>query len=498
MTKRYAHLGLLLVFMMVLIVSCQPQVVEVTVEVTRVVTETVTEVVEGETVVVEVTRIVVEEAVVEEEMLDEPVEATGSEEGEPSPFQPGSGQKLVVTRVSGDGWVDSSAAPAEAAVADNTTRAENENTVVVPQPAAETSMLSTEVAAENVLTAAEVDDNAQWEMYLAYLEAYEGLPIIEMDVRERHEIEILDANGAPVLAAELTFIDPEGEIVYRLRTHSDGRAYFFPNLLAPEFQHESYTVNVLADHTQLIDTFTLQRNGELEQRWLRETDYVSVAPLATKIDIFFVIDATGSMGDEIKQLKENMTAIAARLDALETSSLVRYGMTVYRDRGDEFTSQTYQFTADVEAFAAALAEVEAAGGGDYPEDMHEGLQKSLQVADWSINNTISLMFVIGDAPPHLDYEDQVWTYDVAALEAAVRGIKMFPIASSGLDEQGEYIYRQLAQVTGGKFLFLTYGAAGAGTLGNNTDLTVNDYDVTSLDGLITKIIEEELSFQGRS
>ncbi|MCB0033738.1 MAG: VWA domain-containing protein, partial [Anaerolineales bacterium] len=322
--------------------------------------------------------------------------------------------------------------------------------------------------------------------------------IIEMDVRERHEIEILDGNGFPVLAAELTFANPDGEIVHRVRTHSDGRAYFFPNLLAPEFQSASYTVNVLADYTQLIDTFTLERNDELEQRWLRETAYEPVTPLATKLDIFFVIDATGSMGDEIQQLKENMSAIATRLDALDASSLVRYGMTVYRDRGDDFTSQTYQFTADVGAFAAALAEVEAAGGGDYPEDMHEGLQKSLQVADWSVNNTISLLFVIGDAPPHLDYDDQAWTYDVAALEAAARGIKIFPIASSGLDEQGEYIYRQLAQVTGRKFLFLTYGAAGAGTLGNNTDLAVSDYDVTSLDGLITKIIEEELSFRGRS
>ncbi|MCB0037643.1 MAG: hypothetical protein KDE51_26610, partial [Anaerolineales bacterium] len=178
MTKRYGQLGFLFVLVLLVVVACQPEVQTVEVEVTRVVTETITEVieVEGETVEVEVTRVVIEEVLVD------PIEATGSEEGEPSPFEPGSGQKLVVTRVAGDGWVDSTAAPAEAAVADNTTRAENDNAAVAQQPAAETNSLSTEVAAENVLTAAEVDDNAGWENYLVYRADYNGLPIIEMDV----------------------------------------------------------------------------------------------------------------------------------------------------------------------------------------------------------------------------------------------------------------------------------------------------------------------------
>ena len=40
-----------------------------------------------------------------------------------------------------------------------------------------------------------------------------------------------------------------------------------------------------------------------------------------------------------------------------------------------------------------------------------------------------------------------------------KGIKIFSVGASGLDKQGEYIQRQMAQYTGGKFVFLTYDQA---------------------------------------
>jgi hypothetical protein len=65
------------------------------------------------------------------------------------------------------------------------------------------------------------------------------------------------------------------------------------------------------------------------------------------------------------------------------------------------------------------------------------------------------------------------------------------LASSGLDDQGEYIFRQLAQITSAKFLFLTYGADGMP--GNSTTHHVDDYSVLSLDQMIVRIVEEEIS-----
>jgi hypothetical protein len=79
-------------------------------------------------------------------------------------------------------------------------------------------------------------------------------------------------------------------------------------------------------------------------------------------------------------------------------------------------------------------------------------------------------------------------------EATTRGIKIYPIASSGLDEQGEYVFRQLAQFTGGRFIFLTYGPEGPGSTGTQTDLNVSDYTVSALDQLVVRIVEGELVY----
>jgi hypothetical protein len=105
---------------------------------------------------------------------------------------------------------------------------------------------------------------------------------------------------------------------------------------------------------------------------------------------------------------------------------------------------------------------------------------------------VSLAFLVGDAAPHLDYPDDS-DYAVEVFEAAKRGIKIEPIASSGLDDQGEFVFRQLAQLTGGRFSFLTYGAAGAPEPGDTTTHHVDDYSVLSLDDLVVRLVSEELA-----
>jgi hypothetical protein len=184
-----------------------------------------------------------------------------------------------------------------------------------------------------------------------------------------------------------------------------------------------------------------------------------------------------------------MIIISERIHALPSKPDVRFGMTIYRDRGDEFISRTLDFTPDIETFTEELSKVVANGGNDYPESLNEGLHDAIHLPEWRIEETVSLIFLIADAPPHLDYEND-YDYAEEVFESAQQGIKIFPLASSGLDDQGEYIYRQLAQITGGKFLFLTYGPEGGP--GDETTHHVDDYSVLSLDELIIRLVEEEL------
>ena len=211
------------------------------------------------------------------------------------------------------------------------------------------------------------------------------------------------------------------------------------------------------------------------------------------LDIHFVLDATGSMGDEISRLRDNMTSIANQIAALPSEPDVRFGMTVYRDEGDLFVTRNFDLTSDLESFLAALADVEAEGGGDYPEALDEALADALELPEWRRDGAVELMIVIADAPPQIERAVQQPS-GLTALEAAERGVKIFPVAASGTDDQAEYVMRELAFITGGRFVFLSYGVDGASTAtGPSTDITADDYDELPLDALVVRLVQDELS-----
>jgi hypothetical protein len=330
-----------------------------------------------------------------------------------------------------------------------------------------------------------VDDNAQWDDYLLYrLQAADwGLQVHDIDVTQRYIVRVITPAGRPVLGAEVSIENSQGEEIASLLTPADGRALFFPAAFGAD--DGPFTAVVRKDSRQASVEITS------DQRQVEVVLDATATAEPIRLDIHFLIDVTGSMGDEIQQLKDNMIAIAEQIGQLPSSPDVRFGMTVYRDRGDAFISRTFDFTPDVETFVEALREVEANGGGDYPESLNEGLHNAIHLPEWRADETVSIIFLVADAPPQLVYE-QDYDYAVEVLMAAERGIKIFPIASSGLDDQGEYIFRQLAQITGGKFLFLTYGAGGAP--GDDTTHHVDDYSVMSLDELVLAMVMEELAY----
>ena len=95
------------------------------------------------------------------------------------------------------------------------------------------------------------------------------------------------------------------------------------------------------------------------------------------LDIAFAIDVTGSMGDELARLKDSVASVVERIEALPGDPDVRLAMTIYRDEGDSFVTATHDFTSDIGAFRSALAEVEAGGGGDWPEALDEAMDEVL-------------------------------------------------------------------------------------------------------------------------
>ena len=111
------------------------------------------------------------------------------------------------------------------------------------------------------------------------------------------------------------------------------------------------------------------------------------------------------------------------------------------------------------------------------------------------DDAVQLVMLVADAPPHL----RAPGYDETLREAAAQGIKVFPIAASGAatDPATEYVFRQIAQFTMARFVFLTYGADG-GPTGEHTDHRVEpgSYDVLALDELVVKLVDDELADLG--
>ncbi len=381
----------------------------------------------------------------------------------------------------------------------------SEETMALADVEGETESVAPEPIRQQVepLKAGEVDDNAQWDDYLLYRRNYRGPQVHQRDITERYVVEVVDGQGRPILGATVRFSLPgqQSEEIYTTHTYATGQAMFHPQALDTDLaQVDRFLVDVEKD--DVIQQFSLTRfeaqaTTSFTDRWTVTLAWQPQGQNSLNLDVLFLIDATGSMADEINKVQSTIFDVSAQIDALPENPNVRYGMVTYRDRGDSYITRSYEFTPDVRDFAQNLNTVFADGGGDYPESLNEAMHKALYTVEWRGENTVQLVFLIADAPPHLDYA-QDYDYAVEMENAAQRGIKIFPIASSGLDDQGEYIFRQIAQYTQGRFIFLTYdGPTNGGAPGDVTTHHVDedDYSVENLDDLIVRLVEEELAYQ---
>jgi hypothetical protein len=142
-----------------------------------------------------------------------------------------------------------------------------------------------------------------------------------------------------------------------------------------------------------------------------------------------------------------------------------------------------------------LGRLRAAAGGDEPEALNESLSVAVNDIAWRGPGTTRLVVLIADAPPQMHRGGPY--YDQTSAAALARGIRLHAVGASGLNPQGEGVFRHLAQSTGGRFVFLTYRDAadpGSGP-GSETVHDVSSYSVQTLDRLIVKLVSDELALR---
>lgn len=337
---------------------------------------------------------------------------------------------------------------------------------------------------QGVVTAGMVDDNAAFSEFLAFRKRTQ-VAHRERDVRERYLLEVNDAQGRGVPDAEVAVQAANGATTW-LRTDAGGKGWIHPDAFDPA-RSNFYEVTVRQGGSQV--TAVLQR-GQKSSVEVQLTN--ARQPVRAKLDLVFLVDATGSMGDEIDKLKSSLRSITDEVARLPSRPDLCLGLVAYRDRGDEFFVRSHDLTSDVNAFQGVLNALRADGGGDEPEAMNEALHEAVHRISWRGEQATRLVVLVADAPPHLDYSGP--QYDDAMQAALGKGIKLMSVGASGLNKQGEYIQRQMAQYTGGRFIFLTYADANtsASGPGRETVHDVRNYSVQTLDRLIVRLVREEL------
>lgn len=336
-----------------------------------------------------------------------------------------------------------------------------------------------------ILTAGEIDDNLNLAAFKRYVhnikkknKKFNNYPTVTSHNVVR--IQVVDSTGRGVSNARLKI----GGRPYYTRT--DGFFYFYPSYESPKLNSRTFPVALMSSNPNsshvikeaLIDTrargvYKIVLKGEQNT-------------LPKALDLMFVIDTTGSMGDELRYIKSELKGIINRVKQIHPETSIRYGLVVYRDTGDQYVVRSYSFQNSLAKMETLLAKQNAAGGGDYPEALDAAVEKAVR-ANWGTGNRARLMFLIADAPPH---SRNVGKALQAAKIAHQKGIRIYPVGASGVADEAEFVMRNMAIISNGRYQFLT-DDSGVGN--SHQEPHVACYVVTRLNQLITRTISSELS-----
>ena len=169
-----------------------------------------------------------------------------------------------------------------------------------------------------------------------------------------------------------------------------------------------------------------------------------------RIDVVFVLDTTGSMGGMIEAAKEKIWSIASTMAAAQPTPVIRMGLVAYRDRGDAYVTRVFDLSSDLDSMYAELMDFRADGGGDGPESVNQALHDAVHKISWSRDDqAYRVLFLVGDAPPHMDYQDDVKYQDTVAV-ARDKGITLNTI-QCGNDNATRRRWEQIAQLADGRY-----------------------------------------------
>jgi len=333
------------------------------------------------------------------------------------------------------------------------------------------------------LTAGEVNDFSKWDLWtdISQEDLAEHAERWAMLPEKRYAVQVITEEGAPLTNAPVELQTKTGYVLWKAKTDNTGKAELWNKMfdktdaaahkIVVKHKAKSYDLKGVSIFQEGVNTIQIP---------------VTCKAAKSQVDIAFVVDATGSMGDEITYLKAELSDVIARVKDEMPDTRVNLGSVFYRDTGDRYLTRKSDFSTNISQTIDFIKAQNADGGGDYPEAVEDALDVALNELSWSDESTSRLMFLVLDAPPHTS-EEVNKKMDALTRKAAEKGVRIIPVACSGIRKGTEYLMRAMALATNGTYTFLT-DHSGIG--GSHIEPTTDDYKVELLNDLLVRVITQ--------
>ncbi len=351
-------------------------------------------------------------------------------------------------------------------------------------------------AEAGLLTAGRWNDNDNWGYFTNLVnKGAIAFPSYGLNPCNRISVTVKNSESTPLPNQTVTLADSDGKTIWESVSDKTGIAYLFYNdndkpvkiiAVKDDGSKESFDVKIDNKNNKKNDSEddsnnNAQNNSQTNQ--VADNEFEITLDLTPskykKMDIMFIMDATGSMTDEMTFLQEDFSKITREAGAEN----IRYSVNFYRDEGDDYVTKCFDFSTDIKEIQKNINKQAAEGGGDIPEAVSQILDKSINSSSWD-KDSIKLAFLIFDAPPHSETSDKIYE---TVKRASEMGVHFVPVVSSNAERDTELFGRALAICTNGQYVFLT-DDSGIGE--SHLEPIIGDYTVEPLYDIIINIIKE--------
>ena len=337
-----------------------------------------------------------------------------------------------------------------------------------------------------VLTAGEWNDLDHWDFWSGLMgsQDYGGMSAYwRMYTPRRVAVRVADPAGKRLPALRIT-LEQDRKVLWSTLTDNQGEA----NLWIDPFHAQAGTDNLVLTIDGKPQASAPKLSPWNVQQEEAEVNFYIIDKANTaekRADIAFIVDATGSMSDEIDFLKKDLVDILDRAKGGVGEVELRTAAVFYRDEQDEYLTKFSPFTNDYRKTIQYISMQYADGGGDLPEAVHTALEAGLQNLAWNTSARARIAFLVLDAPAHQDHQGVVESLQASIREYAKQGVKLIPVFCSSPSKECEFMCRFFSVLTGGTYVFLTDDS---GVGGDHIEASVGQFQVEPLNDLLVRLI----------